>query len=64
MYTNINITNIYNSGILLESLTDHLPIYIIIKIKTKIRNNLYTIKTRKITINNTKRLVDALKNTN
>ena len=35
IYTNINTTNIYNSGILLEDLTDHLPIYTIIKIKTK-----------------------------
>ena len=40
IYTNINTTNIYNSGILLEDLTDNLPIYTIIKIKTKIRNNL------------------------
>ena len=47
-----------------EDLTDHLPIYTIIKIKTKIRNNSNEIKTRKITINNTKRLVNALKNTN
>ena len=64
IYTNINKTNIYNSGILLEDLTDHLPIYTIIKIKTKIRNNSNEIKTRKITINNTKRLINALKNTN
>ena len=54
IYTNINTTNIYNSGILLEDLTDHLPIYTIIKIKTKIRNNSNEIKTRKITIHNTK----------
>ena len=45
-------------------MTDHLPIYTIIKIKTKIRNNSNEIKTRKITINNIKRLVNALKNTN
>ena len=64
IYTNINTTHIYNSGILLEDLTDHLPIYTIIKIKTKIRNNSNEIKTRKITINNTKRLINALKNMN
>ena len=45
-------------------MTYHLPIYIIIKIKTKIRNNSNEIKTSKITINNTKRLINALKNTN
>ena len=51
MYSNINTIKIYNSGIHLEDLTDHLAIYTIIKIKIKIRNNLNEIKTKKITIN-------------
>ena len=38
-YTNIS-DKIQGSGIILEDITDHLPIYVIIKNKNKTRNNL------------------------